>query len=387
MPKADVIIVGGGVIGSSIAYNLLNDGFTGEIIIFEKDSTYEYASTPRSAGGIRQLFSTEINVLISRYSIEKYLNFAEEMAVFEEKPVIDFKQRGYLLLGNKQNIKFLEKQHEMQVRLGVPSKLLDKNDLLKLIPELNVEDLEGGLFCQEDGYLDPYSVLQGYVKKTKHLGGRYIYEEVDEILHEAGEVTGVRLTNGDVYQAPIVINCAGAWAPELCEKMGYPIPVVPLKRMITVFQTAQSLENKLPLTIDPTGVYFRHEGEAIITGYAEDVEPGYDFTWSSKLFYEELWHVLARRVKNFEQVKVVRGWAGLYSHNTIDQNALIGKHPQIKGYYLACGFSGHGMQQAPAVGKGLSELIRLGKYVTIDLSPLSIERLYTNQFVKEEAYY
>lgn len=113
MPKADVIIVGGGVIGSSIAYNLLNDGFTGEIIIFEKDSTYEYASTPRSAGGIRQLFSTEINVLISRYSIEKYLNFAEEMAVFEEKPVIDFKQRGYLLLGNKQNIKFLEKQHEM----------------------------------------------------------------------------------------------------------------------------------------------------------------------------------------------------------------------------------------------------------------------------------
>src|SRR5690606_11171542 len=126
----------------------------------------------------------------------------------------------------------------------------------------------------------------------------------------------------------------------------------------------------LPLTVDPTGVYFRHEGSSLITGFSEKVKPGINFNWSRDFFLEQLWPVLAERIPNFERAKIVRGWAGIYSHNTVDQNAIVGEHPKVKGYYLACGFSGHGMQQAPAVGKGLSELIRTGEYETLDLAPL-----------------
>ncbi|MCU9593429.1 FAD-binding oxidoreductase [Caldibacillus thermolactis] len=387
MYQTDIIIVGGGVIGSSIAYNLLNDGYSGDITIFEKDASYEYASTPRSAGGIRQLYTTPINVLISRYSLRKYLTFANDMAVGSEKAEIDFKQRGYLLLGNKKNIEFLKKQHLMQKELGVPSEILTKEEMQDIIPELNVEDLEGGLYCKEDGYLDPYSVLQGYVRKTKQLGGKYVYEEVDTILRDDEKIIGVRLKNGDEFFAPIVINCAGAWAPKLSKKMGLPIPVVPLKRMITVFDIAVPLKKKTPLTVDPTGVYFRHEGEAFITGFAEEVKPGIDFHWNRSLFEDKLWPILADRVPNFAQAKVVRGWSGLYDHNTKDQNAIIGQHPELRGYYLACGFSGHGMQQAPAIGKALSEFIRLGRYETLDLSPLSFERFAKNELVMEEGVY
>ncbi|WP_026906810.1 NAD(P)/FAD-dependent oxidoreductase [Paucisalibacillus globulus] len=381
----DVIIVGGGVIGSSVAYNLLQDGFEGEITIFEKDKTYEFASTPRSAGGIRQLFTSAINVQISRYSLQKYLTFPEDMAIGLEKAEIDFQQRGYLFLAKDNQMEYLRKQHVVQTRNGVPAELLSKNELQAIIPELHINDLVGGLYCAEDGYLDPYSVMQGYIRKAKQLGANYVYEEVDAICKEKGSVSGVKLRNGDLYHAPIVLNCAGAWAPAISGTVGISIPVEPLKRQIIQFDFAKPLENDLPLTVDPSGVYFRHEGSSVIAGYSEKVKPGIDFKWSREFFYETLWPVLAHRIPNFEKAKIKSGWAGIYSMNTIDQNAIIGSHPQLKGYYLACGFSGHGMQQAPAVGKGLSELIRTQKYETLDLNQLSIERFSTNKLITEGA--
>ena len=385
--KADVIIIGGGVNGSSLAYNLLNDGFTGKITVFEKDREYKYTSTPRSAGGIRQLFTTAINIQISRYSLQVYKNFAEDMAIGDERAEIDFKQAGYLLLGKKEHMEQLKKQMELQHRHGAPSELLIKEELLEIIPELNIDDIEGGLFCREDGYLDAYSVMQGYAKKARALGAEYIYEEVDEIMTEAGKVTGVKLKNGEIHHAPIVVNCGGGWAPELSAKAGLPLPVVPLKRQIIQFDIEEPLKNQLPLTIDPTGVYFRHEGSQIISGYAENVKPGIDFSWKRSFFEEQLWPVLANRVPNFERAKIVGGWAGIYDHNTEDQNAIIGRHPEMEGYYLAVGFSGHGMQQAPAVGKGLSELIRTGRYETLDLSPLRFERFAEKDLVIEGGVY
>jgi FAD-dependent oxidoreductase domain-containing protein 1 len=183
----------------------------------------------------------------------------------------------------------------------------------------------------------------------------------------------------------VVVNCAGAWAPALSGKLGLPLPVVPLPRQVFQFDVVQPLQKYLPLTIDPTGVYFRHEGEKLIAGYAEEREPGYDFTWKRSYFIEQLWPVLARRIPNFEQAKIERGWAGLYDFNTADHNAILGRHPGKKGYYVAFGFSGHGMQQAPAVGKGLSELIRTGKYETIDLTPLRVERFAENDLIIEDA--
>lgn len=384
--KADILIIGGGVIGSSVAFHLLDDGFTGKIVIFEKDPIYEFSSTPRSAGGIRQLFSETINIQLSRYSLNIYKSFPDSMAVDGEPSEINFRQHGYLFLATEHMLTRFETLLNRQHTLGVPSQLLTKRELTDIVPELNADDLAGGLYCAEDGYLDPYSVMQGYIRKAKKLGATYTFEAVDTILSESGKVLGVKLKNGCTYTAPVVVNCAGAWAASLSQKIGLPLPVVPLKRQIFQFDVSKALKKQLPLTIDPTGVYFRHEGEKIIAGYSEeDTRPGFDFTWKRSLFMETLWPVLAHRVPNFEQIKIERGWAGLYDFNTKDHNAIIGEHPELKGYYIACGFSGHGMQQAPAVGKGLSELIRTGRYETVDLTPLRVERFKENDLVIEDA--
>lgn len=382
---SDIIIIGGGAIGSSIAYNLLHDGYRGDITVYEKDKLQEFASTGRSAGGIRQLFTTKVNIEIGRYGVETYRTFAEDMAVDGEKAAIDFEQNGYLFLAKNENLEALYKQMELQNALGVPSRFLTKADILDVIPEVNTDDLQGALYCDEDGYLDPYSVMQGYARKAKQLGAAYRYKEVSQILGDYGNITGVELVDGEIHEAPIVINCAGPWAADMSKKIGLPLPIVPLRRQIIQFDTQVHLDKKLPLTVDPSGVYFRHEGDAVITGYGEDVEPGIRFDWSRDFFTEQLWPTLAGRINNFEQVKVLRGWAGIYSHNTIDQNAIIGEHPELPGYYVAAGFSGHGMQQAPAVGKGLSELIRLGRYDTLDLNPLRVERFKENDLVLEGA--
>ncbi len=183
-------------------------------------------------------------------------------------------------------------------------------DLLHIIPELNIEDLAGGLYCHEDGYLDPYSVMQGFKKNAQKLGVEYISQEVDTILTSQNHVTGVRLVNGEEYSSKIVINCAGAWGVYLSEKIGIPLPVHPLKRQIFQFDTAVPLIKDLPLTVDPTGVYFRHEGNKILSGLSEDVQPGIDFTVQRSLFYDEMWPVLAHRVKNFERAKITSAWAG-----------------------------------------------------------------------------
>lgn len=383
--KSDIIIVGGGAIGSSVAYNLLQDGYTGHVTVYEKDKIQEFSSTGRSAGGIRQLFTTKVNIEIGRYGVETYRTFADDMAADGEEAAIDFEQNGYLFLAKNENMDDLKKQMELQNSLGVPSRFLTKAEILEVIPEVNTGDLQGALYCGEDGYLDPYSVMQGYARKAKQLGADYRYAEVSRIIEEDGKVSGVELADGMIHEAPIVINCAGPWAAEMSGEIGLPLPIIPLKRQIIQFDTQVHLEKKLPLTVDPTGVYFRHEGDAVITGYGEDVEPGIRFDWSRDFFTEQLWPTLAERVANFEQAKVLRGWAGIYSHNTIDQNAIIGNHPELPGYYVAAGFSGHGMQQAPAVGKGLSELIRLGRYETLDLSPLRVERFEENDLVLEGA--
>ncbi|HEY9576743.1 MAG TPA: FAD-binding oxidoreductase [Pseudobacillus sp.] len=384
MNHADIIIVGGGVMGSSTAYSLRKIGFDGQISVFEKDPIYEFSSTPRSAGGIRQLFTTAINIKLSRSSLQKYQTFSEDMAIDGEPAKIDFQQRGYLFLAKKEMIPAIESQRQLQNELGVPSQFLSASELHSIIPELQVEDLAGGLYCSEDGYLDAYSVMQTYKKNAQKLGVDYISKEVDTFLTENGRVTGVRLLGGEECKAPIVINCAGAWGAILSEKIGLTLPVVPLKRQIFQFDPATPLEKPLPLTIDPTGVYFRHEGDRIITGYSEDVKPGIDFSWK-RSYFEELWPVLAHRVPNFESVKLESGWAGLYDFNTEDQNAIIGEHPEMKGYYVALGFSGHGMQQAPGVGLGLAELIYKGKYETLDLTPLRVERFAENDLVLEHA--
>ena len=382
----DVIIIGGGIMGSSIAYHLVNDGLRGRIAVFEKDPTYEFSSTALSAGGVREQFSTEVNIRISLYSIGFYEKFDELMAVNGEKAHAEFRQRGYLFLANEKNWPLIESHYRFQKSLGAKVELLSIEETLKIIPHLNPEGLVGASFGQRDGYLDPYGTLQGFTKKARSLGVEYVYEEVSGILKEGSRVTGVITRKGDRYLGAAVVNAAGPWAAEIGRMVGVDLPVDPVRRMIFVFQPGEMFDYDLPLIIDVTGLYFRHEtGKIIMTGKSILDEPaGFNFNVDNSFFNQTLWPILADRVSVFDRLKLIKGWAGLYEINRLDSNALLGVHPDFKGFYMAIGFSGHGFQQAPAVGKALSEWIRLGRYETVDVSPLSFERIQKGERVLEE---
>jgi FAD-dependent oxidoreductase domain-containing protein 1 len=382
----DVIIIGGGVMGSSIAYHLANDGFPGRIAVFEKDPTYERASTVLSVGGIRRQFSTEVNIRIGQYSLSFYKEFGERMEVEGERPEIDFKPRGYLFLGNEKNWPLLVKHQGFQRSLGVETQLLNIDETLRIIPDLNTEDLVGSSFSPGDGYMDPHSVLQGFVRKAKHLGVHYIHEEVREILRKGDHLEGVKTRDGANYFSSLIVNAAGPYAGEVGRMVGVEIPVVPVRRMVYLLKPPRLFEYNLPLTIDTSGLYFLHEtGRQILTGKSRLEEPpGVNFTWDRGYFNEVIWPLISHRVPLFDQLKLMSGWAGLYEINQWDSNGIIGKHPEISGFFMAVGFSGHGLQQAPAVGKALSELIRLGRYETVDVSSLSFERIPKGEKVLEE---
>lgn len=381
----DVLIVGGGVMGCSIAYHLLKDGLDGEIAILERDPTYEFATTPRSAGGVRQQFSTEINIRIGLFSLERFERFDEEMEVDGEPAHAEFRQRGYLFLADHGNWEALQRQYQLQRSLGAQVELLSPEKVLDIVPDLNVEGLKGASWGPKAGYTDPYGVLQGYLRKARSLGATYIHAEVVELLRRESRLWGVRTGDGQVVEAGCVVLAAGAWAGELAAKGGIEIPVEPHPRMAYCFDPAEKFNYDLPLVIDPKDLYFRHEsGRQVLTGKSRPERPGFRFQWDREFFMEEIWPGLYRWMPVWERLRLIRGWAGLYEMCTWDKNALLGAYPGLEGLFVAVGFSGHGLQQAPAVGQGLSELIRTGSYQSLDLSPLDVGRIFTGRKVMEE---
>jgi glycine/D-amino acid oxidase-like deaminating enzyme len=381
----DVVIVGGGVMGSSIAYHLMRDGLNGTVAILEKDPTYEFATTPRSAGGARQQFSTEINIRIGSYGIGVFERFDEEMAVDGEPAHAEFRRRGYLFLGDERNWDALQRHHGLQRALGADVDLLSPREVQGIVPHLDVARLRGASWGKRAGYMDPYGVLQGYLRKARSLGAHYAQEQVVELLRRGDRMVGVRCASGHRIEGRAIVIAAGAWASEVAASAGILLPIDPVPRMAYCFDPWEKFDYDLPLVIDSEGLYFRHEsGRQILTGRARPEEPGFRFDWDRQYFLEDIWPRLACWVPSFERLKLIRGWAGLYAMCRLDQNALIGAYPGIEGLYVAGGFSGHGLQQAPAVGNGISELIRLGRYETMDLSPLGLDRIFNNRRVLEE---
>ena len=384
----DVLIIGGGVIGASIAYHLLQDGLDGTVGILEKDPSYEFASTPRSLGGIRQQFSTEVNINACLYSVAAFERFDEEMAVDGEPAHCGFRASGYLLLGDKNNWETLKRQYTLQRSLGVDVKIVTSDDLLKLYPQMNVADVTGGSLGRRAGYLDAYSVMRGYLRKARSLGARYLKTEVKKIVRDGQKVTMVKTTDGKMLSAGAIVLCAGAWSGEIATAMGLELPVIPSPKMAFHVDPAEKFDYDLPFIFNPDGSWFRQEsGQQIICGFDRGDAPGFTFDWDRDYFKDELWPRLYNRFKMFERLKLMRGWSGLYAVNTLDHNALLGVYPGMENFFVATGFSGHGLMQSPAVGKGLSELIRNGRYDTVDLSPLSVERIFTKKLVVEEAVY
>lgn len=384
-----MVIVGGGIIGSAIATFLaLRTDWGGRVVVVERDPTYRTCSTTLSAASIRLQFSTPVNIEISRFgisfikSLDRWLGLPGRPA-----PEIDFVEAGYLFLGTDAGMPALEANHEVQRQHDVPAVLLGPMELRQRFPWLEVEGIAGGsLGLSDEGWFDAYALLQAFAAKARSLGVKYLTDEVTEVVRDGDRVTGVRLAGGDAIDADWVVNAAGPRAAEVAALAGLELPVRPRKRFVYHFDCRSSI-GPAPLTIDPSGVYFRPDGERWLAGYSpKEGEPDpdtLDLVVDRSQFEQRVWPVLAERVRAFESVKLLDAWAGHYAVNTLDHNAVLGPHPSVAGFLFANGYSGHGLQQAPAVGRGLAEWIATGGYETLDLSPLGFDRILRNEPLRE----
>ena len=376
----DVIIIGGGIMGSASAYYLMKADNTLKVAVIERDPTYAKASTTLSMANARIQFSLEQNIAISQYALKTLEQFEETMAVAGERPKIYYRREGNLFLVDDAGRRGAENSLALQQSLGCRVDWWPPEKIKRYYPLYETKDLAGGTFGRDDGYFDAYAVLMAYKAKAKSMGAEYINEEVEKVRKQHGRVTGVRTVPGATLTAGWVVNCAGAWAAKVAKTAGINLPVVPVKRQVFTLDTAVKPQGPLPLTVLPSGLYFRTEtGGVILLGKSMVEDPiGYEFSWDDKRFMEILWPELAAYVPAFDRLKLVRGWAGLYAVNTLDGNAILGEWPEIKGLFLANGFSGHGLQLAPAVGRYLSELI-LKRSHSLDLSIFSPIRILENR--------
>ena len=398
IPKnTDVVIVGGAAIGSSIAYHLAaHPQFSGSVVVVEKDATYARAASALSAASIRQQYSSAINIKISLCGIDFLRNIGVHLRVDDDVPMIDLHEGGYLYLASEAGKSVLLENYAVQRQEGADIALFDRAGLSKQFSWLNVADLDCGTWGRSgEGWFDGWAVMQAFRRKARALGVRYIQDEVVGIDKALQAVSHVRLASGGRIGCAVVINAAGAQGQNVAAMAGIAIPVVPKKRFVYTFHCKTPLEN-VPLLIDPSGAWCRPEGHADQTGQlfigsigpcegdddppmAED-----DFTVDPHLFEDRLWPALAHRIPAFEEIRPGRAWAGPYDMNLFDHNAILGPVTGVDGFLLANGFSGHGLQQSPAVGRGLAEYVIFGAYRSLDLTDLGYDRLAANRPVLEK---
>jgi glycine/D-amino acid oxidase-like deaminating enzyme len=386
--RSQVVIVGGGVIGSSIAYFLRKTDPTVAVTVIERDPTYAKSSSALSAASIRQQFSTPLSIEMSLYGIAFLRQIGELLEVDGTKPSIDLHEGGYLFLATPAGESTLRENHALQTSLGADIGLLDRAALKATFPWLNVDDLTCGAFGRTgEGWFDGYGLVQALRKKAQSLGARYVAAEVVELVREGRRVTQVVTHDGERYACDTIVNAAGAWARKLAVMMGIEIPVFARRRSIFNVSSPARL-SPCPLLIDPTGVYFRPEGKTYICGTSPNPENDPDDLPLDEvdhdLFDEVIWPTLANRVPEFEALRVENCWSGYYEYNVFDHNAIIGYHPDIDNCIFANGFSGHGLQQGPATGRGVSELILSGTYTSLDLSSLSWARVLEDRPIVEK---
>lgn len=383
----DLVIVGGGVIGSAIAYFLKNDpSFAGSVLVLEPDPTYKAASSALSASSIRQQFSTPTNIAVSQFGIEFLRRIDEHLSIDGEPVPLGLTEHGYLYLASDQGEEVLRANNAVQRAHDVDVALLDPAQLVERFPWLSTEGVVlGSLGLTGEGWFDGYSLLQGFRRKARALGAEYRAAAATGFEMEGGRITAVRLDDGTSLACGTVVNAAGPRARAVAAMAGLPLPVEARRRSVFVFDCKTRLE-RCPLLIDTSGVYFRPEGDRFICGVspaeADDPER-FELEVDHSLFEEVIWPTLAARVPAFEEIRPGASWAGHYEYNTFDHNALLGPHPDRPNLIFANGFSGHGMQQSPAVGRGIAELVAHGSYRSLDLSALEYRRLLDNRPVLE----
>lgn len=379
----DVVIVGGAAIGSATAYFLTHDlGFDGSVAVVERDPTYAHAATTLSAASIRQQFSTPENIRMSAFGVAFFRDLKTRFGADAD---IGFRERGYLLLASETGEDTLLVNHEVQKAEGADIVLMDREALADNFRWLKTSDLRLGAFGRSgEGWFDAHSLLT-LLRGAARKGATYIHGEVTGIMRDGARVSGVTLADGRQIRCGTLVNAAGPQAGDVAALAGVKLPVEPRKRCVFVVACRAALPG-MPLMVDPTGVWIRPEGEVYICGVSppEDADArATDFDVDYSLFEEVVWPMLAHRVPAMEELKLQRAWAGHYDYNTLDQNAVIGAHPEIPNLIFANGFSGHGLQQSPAAGRAVAELIVHGKFTSLDLTLFGYSRVAEGRAVKE----
>ena len=377
MQSFDIVIVGGAIVGSSVAWALREEGFAGSIAVIERDPQFASAATTLSCASIRQQFSIPENIRLSQYTLGLFRRLKEE---FGPDADIGFHERGYLILAGPEGQPILQANHAVQMKQGADIVLEDAEALKRRFPWMSGEGITAGAYgLSGEGWFDAHAYLQLFRKALRARDVTLLTGQVAAIGRAGDRITSVTLDTGETLSAGIVVNAAGPNAGRVAAMAGIDLPVEPRKRSVFVFEARERIAD-MPLLVDPSGIYVRPEGSVYITGGAEPEESdgpadAEDFEPDWNLFEETIWPVLATRIPAFEAIKATRAWAGHYDYNTLDQNAVIGRHPQVTNLIFANGFSGHGLQQAPAVGRAVAELVVHGGYRTIDCSAFGYERI------------
>jgi sarcosine oxidase subunit beta len=382
---ADVVIIGSGIVGSSVAYHLAEQGCT-NVLVIEREAHQGKGSTGKSMGGVRAQFSTPVNIQMSRYSIDFFSRFDEVVG----HPA-DYRAHGYLFCAtNDRHLAYLQANRERQIALGVKNvELVSREDVAKFVPQMRVDDIVGGTFCPTDGFVDPHSVMMGFMLKARERGVRlWLDTQVTgiEIEPKTRRVVGVMTARGFV-STPIVVNAAGPWAAEVARLAGAALPVEPLRRQLVPTEPFDGLPKRFPMVIDmSTGFHFRREGKGILLAWNDPEEtPGFKTDFDPG-FVEKILTRAADRVPSLIEAEVNprRAWAGLYEM-TPDHHAIIGPAPNVAGLYFVNGFSGHGVMHSPASGRITADLILNGRSDLIDTTQLNVERFASGRLLEETA--
>lgn len=383
-----VVIIGGAVIGSFVAFFLRKEGFRGSIKVIERDSTYQFSSTALSAASIRTQFGCPFNIAMSLFSAQFFKDIKQW---FGEDAYIGFEERGYLILGSPEHVDTQRNNALMQIGHGAQVDILDPAAARQRFPWLNVDDLGVGTFgTANEGWFDAWALLQCVRREARRLGVDYIQGEATGFNTAGDKVTAVKLADGQTLACDWCVNAAGPAGGKVASWLDIPLPVEPRKR--TVFHIKAPLSvTGFPMLFDNSGLWIRPEGDGFICGIgpqeARDPDATGDFEADHYLLEETLWPLLAHRIPAMEQLRVQRAWAGHYEVNLLDHNGVVGAHPQLNNFIFATGFSGHGVMHSPATGRAVAELITHGSYRSLDLSPLGYERIAARRPIVESVVY
>jgi FAD-dependent oxidoreductase domain-containing protein 1 len=375
---ADIVIIGGGIVGSATAYHLTRLK-AGRVVLIERDPSYAFCSTARSAGGVRQQFSTPENIALSQATLGVLRRLTDE---FGHDAAIPFREQGYLILASAGGADVLAQNTEIQRAHGADTTLFDAAGLARRFPWLSLEGVAAGAFGPSgEGWIDPVLLMTLLRKAAIAQGAEVVTGEVSAIAQDGGRVGNVTLRDGRQITCGAVVNAAGPQAGHVASLAGLVLPVEPRKRYVYVIDSRRASEplRAGPLTVDPGGVWFRPEGRTFLCGVSPDEAsepPAEDLDHVDHGPFEEIvWPALAARVPAFEEAKLLSAWAGYYDYNTLDQNGIIGAHPVVGNFYFANGFSGHGLQQGYGCGRAIAELITSGRFQTIDLTRFGYSRI------------